>query len=73
MDGFKLIEHLEKLIDSFAITLVGQVMKRFEILDDTKSQKKAIKELIYEGARGLKSQLKAFKFGIKFITPRKKD
>lgn len=62
--------YLDQVLKSSAISLVGEVMKRFEILDDKDAVKADAKELIYEKFRELKSQIKAFNSGVKFIAPK---
>jgi len=61
-------EHIDKICKDSARTLVGETMKRFEILDDKETIKKSIKELIYENYRQLKKLIEAFSSGVKFIT-----
>lgn len=63
-------EYLDQVLKSSAASLVGEIMKRFEILDNASDIKADTKELIYEKFRGLKSQIKAFNFGVKFVTPK---
>ena len=62
--------YLDQVLQKSASSLVGEVMKRFEILEDKEAIKADSKELIYEKFRELKSQIKAFNFGVKFITPK---
>ena len=62
--------YLDQIIKSSAVSLVGEVMKRFEILDDKEAIKAEAKELIYEKFRELKSHVKAFNQGVKFIAPK---
>ncbi len=57
---------LDDAIDKASRTLVGMVMKRFEIFDNKEDIKKSIKELIYENYRVLKDLIKSFSFGVKF-------
>jgi len=72
MDNFFVSkEYLEDAVTQSARNLVGKIMKRFEILDDKEAIKKEVKELIYENYRDLTSILKAFSYGVKFITPKK--
>jgi len=61
-------EYLDKVIDLCSRTLVGKVMKRFELFTDREILKKGIKELIYENYRDLKALLESFSFGVKFIS-----
>lgn len=62
--------YLDQALRNTASSLVGEVMKRFEILENKEDIKSDTKELIYEKFRELKSVLKAFNYGVKFITPR---
>lgn len=62
--------YLDQALKNTASSLVGEVMKRFEILGNKDDIKYDTKELIYEKFRELKSVLKAFNYGVKFITPR---
>ena len=66
-------EYLEEVTTIWAKGLVGQVMKRFEILAQKDDIKKEVKELIYENIRDLKSLLKAFSSGVTFIMPKTKN
>jgi hypothetical protein len=59
-------EYLDKVTSQWAKSLVGKMMKRFEILDDKDAIKRDIKELIYENIRDLKVNIKAFNWGVKF-------
>ena len=59
-------EYLEQVTSKWATSLVGKIMKRFEILNDKETIKKDIKELIYENIRDLKVNIKAFNWGVKF-------
>jgi hypothetical protein len=61
-------EYLNKIMEKWSRVLVGQVMKRFEILDDKQAIKVSVKELIYENTRVLKELIESFDSGIKFIT-----
>lgn len=61
-------KYLDDALDKASRTLVGKVMKRFEILDNNEEIKKVIKELIYENYRVLKAIIKSFSTGVKFIT-----
>ena len=62
--------YLDRTLKNTASSLVGEVMKRFEILENKDDIKSDTKELIYEKFRELKSVLKAFNCGVKFITPK---
>lgn len=67
-------EWIDKVLDAGFKSLVGEQMKRFEILTNQQDIKKACKELAYEKKREIKALLKAFNHGVKFITPQtKKD
>lgn len=65
-------EYLDKVIDSCSRKLVGKTMKRFEIFDKKEDIKKAIKELIYESCREIKTLIESFSSGIRFISRPKK-
>lgn len=64
-------EYLDQVSLESAKSLVGKVMKRFEILEDKDDIKKSLKELIYENHRELNSKLKAFSAGVKFTSPKR--
>lgn len=59
---------LDEAIDKSSRSLVGTIMKRFEIFEDKNAIKASIKELIYENYRSLKEVIKSFNTGIKFIS-----
>ena len=59
-------EYLDQVTKDWGKALVGKIMKRFEILDDKNAIKKDVKELIYENLRDLKTNIKAFNWGVKF-------
>lgn len=71
-------ENLEKLLKEQSKTLVGICMRRFEIFDNNyktrtreekeyrKNLKKAVKEIIYENFRTLKSLIVTFSSGVEF-------
>jgi len=61
-------EFLDDLISKSSKSLVGIVMKRFEVLEDKEAIKASVKELIYENYRNFKELLKSFSFGVKFIS-----
>lgn len=65
-------EYLDKVVDACSRSLVGKIMKRFEIFDKKDDVKKSIKELIYENYRELKTLIESFSLGIKFKSPRGK-
>lgn len=66
-------EYLDELIDKASKSLVGRIMKRFEIFEDKQVIKASIKELIYENYRTLKEYIKTFSKGVKFISNPKKQ
>jgi len=67
-------DYLDELIDKSSKSLVGRIMKRFEIFEDKKIIKASIKELVYENYRTLKEYITTFDKGVKFITiPKKQD
>ena len=57
-------EYLEELIKYVGSSLVGKLLKRFEILDDKTAIKKASKELIYEEMRHFRDLIIAHNKGI---------
>ena len=61
-------QFLHDLIDKGSKSLVGKIMKRFEIFDDKKIIKASIKELVYENYRVLHELIKSFSSGVKFIS-----
>lgn len=61
-------KYLNELIDKASRTLVGKIMKRFEILKEMEDIKSSIKELIYEHHRVLKEFIISFSTGVKFNT-----
>jgi len=64
-------EHLDNIINGCSRSLVGKVMKRFEIFEDKEDIKKSIKELIYENYREVKALIESFSQGVRFIAPPK--
>jgi hypothetical protein len=60
-------DYLDKLIEQSSKCLVGKILKRHEIVNDSDTLKKDIKELIYEHFRDLKTFISAFNCGVKFI------
>lgn len=66
----KLDSYLGKVIDESSKSLVGTIMKRFEIFENKDDVKKSIKELIYENSRSIKRLINAFSSGVKFISPK---
>lgn len=58
-------KYLDKIINNVSRTLVGRIMKRFEISgNEDRILKKNVKELIYEHFRDLKNFLIAYSEGI---------
>lgn len=66
-------EFLDRHLKNWGDSLVGEVMRRFEIHNDVKEVKKSVKELIHENCRHLKALIIAFSSGVKFVSPTKKD
>jgi hypothetical protein len=58
-----LLDYLDKVLSFASSKLVGKVMKRIEIIDDTELLKKELKELIYEHAREISDIFAAYKDG----------
>jgi hypothetical protein len=56
-------EYLKQSIDFVSSSLVGKLLKRFEILEDKDAIKRVSKELIYEEFRHLRDILIAFDAG----------
>lgn len=75
MDEYRISKkYLEELIKKGSRSLVGEIMKRFELFDDKEEIKKLVKELVYENYREIEALIKAFSCGVKFITkPREKE
>lgn len=76
MDKLTLSEkYIDDVLNTGFNSLVGEQMKRFEILENKEEIKKACKELAYEKKREIKALLKAFNYGVKFISksPKTKD
>lgn len=61
---------LDDVISTSSSALCGMVMKRFEILEDKEDIKRAIKELVYENGRNIKSLIKSFGTGVVFNSPK---
>jgi hypothetical protein len=57
------IDHLEELIRMSSTTTVGEVMKRFESIEDKTILKIQVKELLYEQFRNFKTLLIAYGLG----------
>ena len=54
------IEYLKEVIDYSGRSLVGKLLKRFEILEDRNALKSEARELIYEEMRKLGEILNAY-------------
>lgn len=61
-------EALDDIIDLTSKSLVGKVLRRFEVLTDIKAIKASTKELMYEELRTLKSLLGKFSEGRLSVT-----
>lgn len=72
------MNYLLEVMDYSSSSLVGRILKRFEIIDDQKLLKASIKELVYEemrhvrdlliaGGHGLEQTVFSFKKGDKSI------
>ena len=57
-------DYLNQLISYTGKSLVGKILKRFEILDDKDAIKKAAKELVYEEYRQLRDLIIAYDKGL---------
>ena len=69
MEKYEISEKfLDEAVDKSSRSLVGTIMKRFEIFEDKNAIKVSIKELIYENYRNLKEILKSFNNGVKFVS-----
>jgi len=56
--GLKITEqYIQEVIDHEGASLVGKILKRFEIIDDQVILKKTIKELVYEEYRHVRDLL----------------
>jgi len=66
-------EFLDNHLKNWSNSLVGETMRRFEIHTDVKDIKKAVKELLHENTRHLKSLIIAFSSGVKFVSKPKED
>ena len=68
-------DNLKELIDYISSSLVGKVLKRFEILDDKNAIKLNVKELIYEEFRQFRDLIIAHNSGFNIrqfkFTPKK--
>jgi hypothetical protein len=52
-------EYLQELFDYEGKSLVGKILKRFEIIDEKEVLKREIKEIIYEEIRQIRNLLLA--------------
>jgi len=57
-------EYLKELLDYISRSLVGKILKRFEILDNKDAIKKASRELVYEELRNLHKLIEAHTKGL---------
>ena len=57
-------EYLEQSLKTASNSLVGRILKRFEIIEDKNIIKAEVKELIYENFRNLRDVLLAFDKGL---------
>ena len=79
METSKIIEILNRIIDSSARNLVGKTCKRVEVLKDNESltpdlYKAIVKELIYEESRNTKQMLRSvFIPNITFVVKKNKE
>lgn len=75
MEEYRVSEkYLEELIKKGSRSLVGEIMKRFELFDNKEEIKKSVKELVYENYRKIEALIKAFSCGVTFnIKPREKE
>ena len=61
-------EYLEELLNFIGRSMVGKIMKRFEIIENKDILKTEIKELIYEEIRNLKNLILAHDKGLNNMT-----
>ena len=57
-------EYLEELLDFVGRSMVGKIMKRFEIIENKEILKTEIKELVYEEIRHFKNLILAYDKGL---------
>lgn len=60
-------EYLKQLVDYVSSSLVGKLMKRFEILEDKNDIKASAKELIYEEMRTFRKLLLSYQEGRELV------
>ena len=56
-------KYLNQVLNFCGSSLVGKVMKRFEIVNDKDTLKKEVRELIYEDLRQMKEILVGYAYG----------
>ena len=66
-------KYLEDCINASSSKLVGEVMRKFETLSKQEEIKQAVKDCVYENFRDMKAQIRAFNYGVKFISTPKPD
>lgn len=59
-------DQLKQIIDYTSSSLVGKILKRFEVLEDKNAIKASAKELVYEEFRNFKKILLAYQDGREF-------
>lgn len=66
-------KYLKDIIETYSTSLVGKILKRFDLFKDKETLRKLIKELTYEHGRDLETCLKAFSegTGVDFKRPSK--
>lgn len=73
-----LLTYLDEVLSVGSSKLVGKILKRFELFQDTNVLKKDIKELIYENFREIRDVFIAYGEGLevstfKFVTTKKSE
>lgn len=67
-------DYLQQVIDNVSASLVGKLLKRFEIIENKSILKSEARELIYEEFRHLRDILLAYEVGLEIsIFKFKKD
>lgn len=61
--------YLNDVLKRSSIKTVGEVLTRIETISDINELKAAIKDTIYENFRDLKTEIRAFDCGVKFVRP----